>query len=51
MCIVPVCISVHYMHAMPVEARRRFRSPEPEVVDNCVLPGGCWDSNPGLLEE
>ena len=21
------------------------------VTDNCEQPGGCWESNPGLLEE
>lgn len=39
-------MSVHHMHAMPMEASR-----EPGITGGCQLYCGCWELNLGLLEE
>lgn len=31
--------------------KRALRPPGNAVIDSCELPFGCWESNPGLLEE
>lgn len=42
---------MHHVHAVPTEARKGMGSPRNEVIDGSELPWGCWELNPGLLEE
>jgi hypothetical protein len=35
----------------PCGLKGTIRFPEPGVIDGCVLPRGCWELNPGPLEE
>lgn len=44
-----VLIVVHYMHAVPVEARDDIGSPEIGVTDSCKPPCECWESNLDLV--
>lgn len=39
--ILPACMSVHYMYAVPSEARRGHQIP--------LEPYRCWESNQGPL--
>lgn len=43
-----VCIT--WMHS-PQRPEGSIRYPRPGVICGCELPCGCWDSNPGHLEE
>lgn len=36
---------------MPVPARRGHWILGTGIIDGCELPSGCWESNPGPLEE
>jgi hypothetical protein len=43
---------VHCVHAVPIEARRGHQGPlELELKMVVSLHGGCWELNPGLLQE
>lgn len=44
--ILPACLSVHCVHAVPVEVRKMNQIIGNRVTDGC----GCWDSKPGTLE-
>ena len=37
--------------ALPVCISEGVRSPRTEATDRCELPRGCWELNPGPLEE
>jgi hypothetical protein len=46
------CMSVYHMHAMcPRKPEGDGESLGPGVTDGCKLLCGCWDLNPGPLEE
>lgn len=46
------CVSLYHMHAVLSEARRGHRLLLGGVTDCCEpVLCGCWESNPGLLEE
>lgn len=49
--VLPPCISVHHVHAVSMEARRGCQVLRNCVTDNGELPCGCWESNPGPLQE
>jgi hypothetical protein len=49
--VLPVCMSVHYLYAVTVEASTGIRSPGAEVTDSCELPRGCWEPNLGSLQD
>lgn len=42
---------MHHMCTVPEEARKGCWSPVSGVTDGCELLYGCWELNPGLLEE
>jgi hypothetical protein len=45
MCILCVCL-------LPVEVRREYaRAPVTRIEIGCKPPSGCWDLNPGPLQE
>lgn len=46
-----ICMSVHHVCALPVEARGRHQVPVIGVIDSCEPQCGCWKHNLGLLEE
>ena len=50
--ILPACMSVH--RVLPGALRRPEEgvgSPGTGITDGCEPPCGCWESNPGPLEE
>lgn len=47
--ILPIRISVYFFFFVPGACRGQKVHQIP--YDGCELPYGCWDSNPGLLEE
>ena len=49
--VLPACVSVHHVCAVPVEARRGCHIPGTGVTDSCELLCGCWELNLGPLEE
>lgn len=46
-----LCVFVHHVYSVPVEARRGFGSPETGVTGNCEPPHRCWELNTGPLKE
>ena len=46
--VIPVCISVNHMYAVPKDG---VGSPGTGVTSSCLLPCGCWELNPGPLEQ
>lgn len=44
------CMSVYHVCAMPMEARGVHQIPL-ELELDCCEPCGCWEQNPGPLEE
>lgn len=52
MCVLPVCLSVYHICAgCPQMPESVIRSPRTGVTDSCELLCGCWELNPGPLEE
>lgn len=49
--ISPVCLSVHCMYTVAMEAKGDIRSLGTGVAKGCEPPHGCWDSDPAPLEE
>ena len=49
--VLPVCISVYHVQALPKEARIGLWIPGIGVTDGCEPPCGCRESNLGSLEE
>ena len=46
------CVSVYNVHVChPQRLEEGVRSVSISIIDGCELPCGCWDLNPGLLEE
>ena len=39
------------VHQVPGKSGKDSGSPASGVTDGCELPCGCWESNPGPLEE
>lgn len=50
--VLPTCTSMYHMHALcsqrPEEGDRLSGT---GVTDGCELPRGCWEQNPGHLQE
>lgn len=44
-------MSVYHGYSVPQRLEERIRSSETRVTGVCKLPYGCWESNPGSLEE
>lgn len=52
MSILPVCMFVYYVHAVPTEARSGHQVGPLELeLDGCELLCGCWKLNPSPLEK
>lgn len=51
LCVLPACVSVHHVCAVPSNARRGHQNPCNGVTEDCELPFGCWESSPGPLGE
>lgn len=50
--ILPVCISVHHMHALcPWRSEDGIESSGTGLTDGCDPPCGCWELNTDPLEE
>lgn len=50
--VLPISVSVHHLHGVPVEVRGGQRSSlETRVTNGFYLPSGCWEMNPGPLQE
>lgn len=49
--VLSACMSVHHVHAVPLEARRGCHIPQVGVIGSCKLPWGYWELNPRPLEE
>jgi hypothetical protein len=51
--VLPACMSVHTMHAVPTQARRveGIRTSGTGVTVCCKLLCGCWELKLGLLED
>ena len=47
--LLSICVSMHHVHSWCL--RRQKRVVELEVIENCEPPCGCWEPNPGPLEE
>jgi hypothetical protein len=48
----PACLTMHHVHAVPMEVRRGSKiPPRTGVFKGCELPCGCWESNLSPLEE
>jgi hypothetical protein len=47
--ILPLCMSVHHVHAVPAEARRGHQIPWNGVTRGCELPSGSLEEQPVLL--
>ena len=46
--VLPACMPVCHMHAVPTEARGGIiASSGAGVADGCQVPHGCWELNPG----
>jgi hypothetical protein len=43
--ILPVCMPVQHMHAVPMEPRENVGYPSAGVTDDCESPCGFWGSN------
>lgn len=48
---LPVCTSMHYVHAESLEVRKGVRYPETMVTHNCESLCGSWELKVGPLEE
>ena len=48
---VPRSISVHHICEVPSEVRGGARAPGARATEGCELPFGCWEQNPGPLQE
>lgn len=46
-----VCMFVHSMYAIPMEARRGHLIPGTGATNSCESPCGAWELNPGPLED
>lgn len=44
-------VCVPHACLVPTEARRKHRVPLTGITDGCEPLCGCWELNPGLLEE
>lgn len=49
--ILPVCMSAHHVHLVPVEATKSIRSLGTGATDCCELSYRCWDLKKSPLEE
>lgn len=49
--VVCLCVSGHYTHTLPTEARRGSQIPRAGVTGDCELSWGCWEWKGGLLGE
>lgn len=50
--ILPTCMPVHHMHAVPTQARRGgIRSSGTGVNDSCEPPCEYWEQNLSLLKK
>lgn len=49
--VLPTCMSVHHKHAVPMEARKKKRSPETRAKDSCELPGGSQELDLNFLQK
>lgn len=41
--VFAVCMSMYYMCAVPVEARKGHQFPETGITGGCKSLGGCWE--------
>ena len=49
---LPACTSVHHVSIwFSEQPEEGTESPETGATNGCELPRGCWESNPGPLEE
>jgi hypothetical protein len=52
MSILPACLYVHAVGSLvPTEIKRGVKFSRTEVMDGCEPFCGCWELNPGPLQE